>query len=352
MDFIYSLIASISSITFGIVATLTEYKYKSGKIKPVSVWLIGGIACGGALALIANELTSVSSTATSALRHEEMLRSIWRSENAVETSSMKVKMQFTYATGCCADEPPMIFMDKWKCLLRAGKDIPLPPPGKVLWGAGGMMANPQIEIESNFAQQQRTVKSTIDSREYVQVNYITEFSVTEEFETEWRQKWGITSDWNGASLELVFEGVAGKDESAWWSIVDQGDFGTKDNDFWQQKFTDMYDTSKVGSMDFSFQALPVDIETVIYIGDHALPKVRALAVLVRMYDEDVSGRIIILFPVVNLPQNYFEKFADNSNDETSVFSNTILLIMGGILSLGIFLALGVTFKNYRTLVRG
>src|SRR5262245_37551424 len=115
MEFLFSLTASIAAILFGIIATLSEYKDKNGKVKSSAIWVIAGIACSAALGLVANQLSSSSAASKTSQRHESLLRSLWENQNKIEVTSIKVLFNITYVSGIVESGLPFIFKNSWLC---------------------------------------------------------------------------------------------------------------------------------------------------------------------------------------------------------------------------------------------
>jgi len=354
MEFLFSLTAGISSILFGIIATLSEYRDKTGRVKASAIWVIVGIACSAALGIVANELSASSSAIKTAQRHELLLRSLWENQNKTEAAAIKALLNITYASGV-GEAPPLIFDNSWVCRINGEKiksGLIVPENKKVTWSDQQQLSKPDFSLKGNLVEIDRTEKKTVDDNQYVQTNYITEFTITNENPMAWQENFGIITDWNNLSLELIFESSYDKDFGRWHKIIKEGDWGTDNSNFWNKQFQNYYDTKKYSKMpDFSITPLPCEINATIYIGDRALKKIKAIPAVIRTYDEDVSRTIIASFPIINLSENYFPDFKSADKDSLpNSNKNTMPLIIGYILLLIIILSFINSIMKYHHLV--
>ena len=352
MEFLFSLTAGISSIFFGIIATLSEYRDNNGRVKVPAIWLIIGIACSAALGIVANELSATSSAVKTAQRHELLLKSLWENQSKTEAASIKVLLNITYVSGV-GEAPPLIFDNSWVCKINGQRINPRPSVSenkKVIWSDKEQLLKPEFTLKGNLVEIVRTVKKTVDDNQYEQANYISEFTITGENPKAWRDSFGIITNWNNLSLELIFQSSYDERIGLWHKIINEGDFGTENNAFWRRGFEEYYNTKSYKAMeDFSYTPLPCEISATIHIGDRALKKIKAIPALIRTFDEDVSKRIVASFPIINIPERYFPDF--KSSEESAPNSKTLTpLIIGWILFLIIALSFSISILKFHHLV--
>ncbi|MFC1712166.1 hypothetical protein ACFL6S_00790 [Candidatus Poribacteria bacterium] len=312
METLFIIISAVGTAAFGIAALLTDFREGP---KRLVVVVIMGIGASALLSVTSNRLSAMKQEKTSAVRHENLLRTMWDNDTRVDPGRIRAIIEYKFVTGILQD-PPKIFTDAWEFSLRVRK-------GKLK----------ELKLATSSQEISRQVHKTVDDEEWKQVSVVTGFSGEMGDFTE-------PIRWNNATVQVSLTAYRDKALACWQEIV-----LPEYRDFVKRMFSENYTQQQLMEKYEDFGPLPCEAQITLYVSGRSILSSSTIPVGVRTWDEDVTGLIKTDLPQIKLADDVFPEFSKRLGK--AKFPWILYFLIGGWFLIAVVLGAGVMFIVFK-----